>query len=60
MTILELAERDLRKAEINLDNGAKRPNITIAELTRLQELCFLREAILEIVRRADNEQREAD
>ena len=57
MTILELAERDLRKAEINLGNGLKKPHITVAEVTQLQELCLLRAAILGIIRRAANEQR---
>jgi hypothetical protein len=49
MTLHELALRDLRKAEINLEHAKKKPNVTQFELERLEELCALRKKIFDIV-----------
>ena len=57
MTALELAERDLRKIELSLSQARRRYSIPRAELAHIEELCKLRKEIVEIIRRADNEQR---
>ena len=53
MTIYELAERDVRKAENSLAMAKKRPNVPEAELEHIEELCQLRKEILEIIRGAE-------
>ncbi len=53
MTISELAERDLRKAEHSLVMAKKRPNVPEAELEHIEELCRLRKEILEIIKSTD-------
>ena len=50
MTVLELAERDLRKAKINLEHAQHRPNVPLLDLQHLEDLCILREQIVEILR----------
>lgn len=50
MTILELAERDLRQAKINLEHAQQRPNVPLLDLRHLKDLCILREQIVEILR----------
>ena len=50
MTIYELAERDLRKAEHSLTMAKKRPNVPQAELEHIENLCRLRKEILEMIR----------
>jgi hypothetical protein len=52
MTLLELVERDLHKAENSLVAAMKRPNIPAKELAHIEHLVELRAEILEIVRRA--------
>ena len=47
MTILELAKRDLKKAEINLAQAKQRPNIPKDQLEHLEELYRLRKEIAE-------------
>lgn len=49
MTAIELAERDLLKAQRNLERAEKRPNIPAAELEHHRELVRLREEILGLV-----------
>ena len=49
MSIYELAERDLRKAENSLAMAKKRPNVPVAELEHIENLCRLRKEILEIM-----------
>ena len=56
MTILELAERDFRKAKINLKNARERPNVPQSELEHLAELCVLRKAILDSLNKIRREQ----
>ena len=51
MTPCELAERDLRKAERNLEHAKVKPNVTAYELIRLRELVELRKVIFETVRK---------
>ena len=53
MTVLELAERDLRKARINLEQAQNRPNVPMLEISNLARLCILREQIVEILREAE-------
>ena len=55
MTVLELAERDLRKAKINLEHAQHRPNVPILDLQHLEEQCVLREQIVEILREREGE-----
>lgn len=55
MTILELAERDLRKAHRAHMLACERSNIPTAELVHTLELVKLRKEILEIIRRNCNE-----
>jgi hypothetical protein len=50
MSIYELAERDLRKAENSLAMAKKRPNVPAAELEHIENLCRLRKEILEIIK----------
>ena len=50
MNVYELAERDLRKAKINLEQAQRRPNVPLLDLQHLEELCVLREQIVEILR----------
>lgn len=50
MTALELAERDLRKAILNLEHAKNRPNVPILDIQHLEDLCDLREQIVEILR----------
>ena len=49
MTPCELALRDLRKTEINLEHAKKKPNVPQIELERLEELLALRKSIFDIV-----------
>ena len=58
MSIYELAERDLRKAENSLAMAKKRPNVPAAELEHIENLCRLRKEILEIIRNTHNKQSE--
>lgn len=53
MTILELAERDVRKAEHNLSKAVVRPGISHDELNHIRELFELRTKILELVKREE-------
>ena len=55
MTIIELAERDFRRAKINLENARKKPNVPQSELEHLAELCVLRQHILELLRKRDTD-----
>lgn len=55
MTILELAERDLRKAHMAHTTACAKPNVPAAELVHTLELVMLRKEILEIVRRTCDE-----
>lgn len=50
MNVYELAERDLRKAKIKLEQASQRPNVPLLDLSHLAELCILREQIVEILR----------
>lgn len=50
MTVQELAERDLKKAEINLFHAKKRPNISPGEVAHHEELFKLRKDILEMIK----------
>lgn len=50
MTMLELANRDFRKAHNSLVAAKKRPNVPMKELAHLEELLELRRAILDLVR----------
>jgi hypothetical protein len=47
MTALELAKRDLKKAQTNLDLAKKRPNTPKDQLEHLEELYRLRKEIVE-------------
>lgn len=49
MTALELAKRDRKKAEMNLDLAKKRPNTPKDQLEHLEELYQLRKEIEEIL-----------
>ena len=49
MNVYELAERDLRKAKINLEQAQRRPNVPLLDLQHLEDLCALREQIVEIL-----------
>lgn len=49
MTPCELAERDLNKANLNLANALKKPNVSPVEIEHLEKLCELRKTILEII-----------
>jgi hypothetical protein len=51
MTIYELIERDLRRAERNLESAKKKPNAPVSELEHLEELYVLRREIFELVER---------
>jgi hypothetical protein len=51
MTIYELIERDLRRAERNLERAKKKPNAPVSELEHLEELYVLRREIFELVER---------
>lgn len=55
MTILELAERDYRKAKINYLRAKQRPNTPPDELEHLEELRKLRYQMMEVVRDATHE-----
>jgi hypothetical protein len=50
MTVLELVERDFRRAENNLVAAMKRPNIPAEELKHIEQLVDLRAQIVELVR----------
>jgi hypothetical protein len=50
MTVLELAERDLRKAKTNLEQAQNRPNVPLLDISNLARICILREQIVEILR----------
>ena len=50
MTICELAERDLKKAQISLVQARKKPNVTNAEIENLERLCAARKTILNIIK----------
>ena len=63
MTILELAERDLRKAKRSLELTKKIANVPEDQLRHTKELVALREQIRNVCAMyggEDNEQREAD
>lgn len=49
MTPCDLVWRDYKKAELNLANALNKPNVTEAEIERLEELLVLRKQICEIV-----------
>ena len=49
MTVLELVQRDFRKAENALVAAMKRPNIPEKELAHIEHLLELRASIVEIV-----------
>ena len=53
MTILELVERDLKKAEINLEKAKAKPNITRSELEHTEELYRLRALIVDICKSSE-------
>ena len=56
MTILQLAERDYKRAKINYLRGVARRGTTIEEITNLEELKVLRFKILQIVKeKTENE-----
>lgn len=57
MTPYELALRDFRKAEINLEHAKKKPNVPQHELERLEEIYSLRKEILEILTHERNKQK---
>lgn len=52
MTPYELAERDLRKAEINLARALTKPNVTETEIENLERLRDLRAGIVEALNKA--------
>lgn len=54
MTIQELAERDLKKAERSLAYASSKPNTPADELEHIKELYELRKEILEIVKGQKN------
>ena len=63
MTILELAERDLRKAKRSLELTKKIANVPEDQLRHTKELVALRDQIRNVCAMyggEDNEQREAD
>ena len=49
MNVLELAERDLKKVTINLEQAKRKPNVSKSELEHLEELYLLRSKIVEIL-----------
>ena len=49
MTLQELVNKDLKKAEINLQKAKVKPNIPIAELEHCEELYRLRAMLAEII-----------
>lgn len=60
MTVLELAERDLKKAKQNLVKAVARPGVPHEELNHIRELMELRAEIVEIIRRVENGREKAD
>jgi hypothetical protein len=50
MNVIELAERDLRKAKTNLEQAQNRPNVPLLDISNLARICILREQIVEILR----------
>ena len=49
MTAKELAEKDLRKASLNLLQAKERKNVDPVEIENLERKCALREEILKIL-----------
>lgn len=49
MTVLELVERDLKKARINLEKAKAKQNTPPSELEHMEELCGLRAKIVELI-----------
>ena len=56
MTIQELVNRDLKKAEINLQRAKVKPNVTSTELEHCEELYKLRTKLAEIILREGERQ----
>lgn len=56
MTLHELAERDLRKAEINLARALTKPNVTETEIENLERLRDARRAILGMIDKAKRDE----
>lgn len=50
MTVQELVERDLKKAQINLEKAKSKPSIPLSELEHMEELCRLRAKIVELIK----------
>lgn len=51
MTLHELVQRDLRKAQLSLVRARQKPNVTEEEIENLERLTELRVEICELVRR---------
>ena len=49
MTAKELAEKDLKKARLNLARAMVRPNVSEVEIANLERQCALREEILNLL-----------
>ena len=49
MNVFELAERDLKKVTINLEQAKRKPNVSKSELQHLEELYLLRSKIIDIL-----------
>lgn len=50
MTAYQLVERDLHKAEMNLERAKAKPNVSPSELEHLEGLVALRKEIFERIR----------
>ena len=54
MTVLELAQRDFRKANYAHTHASVKPNVSPEELANTLELVCLRKQILEIIKEKEN------
>ncbi len=49
MTLYSLAAKDLKKAQINLEQALKKPGVSLVEINNLEQLVFYRKQILDLV-----------
>ena len=49
MTLYSLASKDLKKAQISLEQALKKPNVSLVEINNLEQLVFYRQQILDLV-----------
>lgn len=55
MTLYSLAAKDLKKAQISLEQALKKPGVSLVEINNLEQLVFYRQQIFDLVGGKTNE-----